>query len=84
MIDIILQGLKSKSGFGFFFENKKKKVGLSEGCSICGRLKSKLEQEVCSILCEIVGIGNFFFFFFVLLLGSIRRSLHGLLRGFLL
>jgi hypothetical protein len=42
--------------FFFFFFNE---VGISEGCSICGRLKSKLEQEVCGVLCEIVGIETF-------------------------
>jgi hypothetical protein len=68
LIDIILQGLELESVFDFlfliffffffffFFFNE---VGISEGCSICGRLKSKLEQEVCGVLCEIVGIETF-------------------------
>ncbi len=34
-------------------------VGISEGCAVCGRLKSRLEQDVCGILCEIVGIEAF-------------------------
>lgn len=33
--------------------------GISKGCAICGDLKSKLGQEVCGILCEIVGIEAF-------------------------
>ncbi len=34
-------------------------VGISEGCAVCGRLKNHLEQTVCGILCEIVGIEAF-------------------------
>lgn len=33
--------------------------GISKGCAICGDLKSKPEQEVCGLLCEIVGIEAF-------------------------
>jgi hypothetical protein len=34
-------------------------IGISEGCRICGHLSSKTGQEVCGVLCEIVGIEAF-------------------------
>jgi hypothetical protein len=58
LIDIILQ-VRSFLGRHLMlcqFKKKPVQVGISEGCGVCGRLKSKLEQEVCGVLCEIVGL----------------------------
>lgn len=34
-------------------------IGISEGCHICSRISSRLGQEVCGALCEVVGIETF-------------------------